>query len=412
MNERTISICGRALKGVLLSMIISVFLALCGAAAASLPAYADEPTIITSLSVATSPEQLTGTFEIKGEAKAHLLLLRHPDRVAIDFPGALSAAREGEVPPNALVSGLRQGLVPPDRYRFLFYLSQPASAELKPTPDKSGLTLTLKPTTEQSFAAAFASQTVRPSAAVATAGAASAAGAAAFTVVIDPGHGGIDTGAIADGGKTLEKTINLQFSKVLRDAMEKTGAINPVLTRDTDVYLPLGERAEFARKQGADLFISVHADSIRYPDLRGATVYTLSTRASDALARQIAASENAADRFAGPEWQADQPEVFDILLDLTRRETEAFSEQYAGILVDTLESHDVRLINNPKRSAGFRVLKAPDVPSVLVELGYLSNDEDEKLLTSSDWQGSTASAIAAATLDFLRHRNAFSGLGQ
>ena len=218
-------------------------------------------------------------------------------------------------------------------------------------------------------------------------------------VVLDAGHGGVDKGAVSKSG-TLEKEINLAMALALRDALQARGDVEVTLTRDDDTFIPLEERAAIGRRERADLFISIHADSIRYADLRGATVYTLSETASDELSREIAASENAADRFAGEEWQRDEPTVFDILLDLTRRETVSFSEHFASSLVRDLRREDIRLINRPKRSAGFKVLTAPDVPSVLVELGFLSNREDEKLLTDAAWRKDTAAAIARAVMDF------------
>ncbi|MEF2072379.1 N-acetylmuramoyl-L-alanine amidase family protein [Consotaella aegiceratis] len=391
-------------------MVVLIALAAALVAARPLPSLAAaDATIVTDLALSAEDDGFTGRFAVQGDAKARLILMRHPDRIAVDFPETLSAAGDAAMPENPLVDKLQQGLVPPDRYRFIFYLKHPVTADLKPVEDDpSALSLTLTPATEAEFQEAFARQTIRPVTLEADDGVADEG--RRFTVVVDPGHGGIDTGAIGKKDGTQEKDINLAFALVLRDALEKTGEIDAVLTRETDKFIPLSERAEFGRRAGADLFISVHADSIRYADLRGATVYTLSAKASDALARQIAASENAADRFAGPEWQQEQPEVFDILLDLTRRETEAFSERFADDLVDTLRTHDVRLINNPKRSAGFRVLKAPDVPSVLVELGYLSNDQDEKLLASDEWQEGTAAAIADAALTFLEHRSALADL--
>ncbi len=148
--------------------------------------------------------------------------------------------------------------------------------------------------------------------------------------------------------------------------------------------------------------VSLHADSIRYKDLRGATVYTLSEKASDSLSRELADVENSADRFAGPEWDQDAPEIHDILVDLVRRETEALSEHFAIRLVSDLRTGEIRLINNPKRSAGFRVLRAPDVPSILLEMGYLSNPDDEQDLKSAEWQKRLARLLARSIADFAR----------
>ncbi|RYE81422.1 MAG: N-acetylmuramoyl-L-alanine amidase, partial [Hyphomicrobiales bacterium] len=225
------------------------------------------------------------------------------------------------------------------------------------------------------------------------------------TVVIDPGHGGIDTGARGRNG-TLEKDINLLFALALRDRLKSEGHLKVIMTREDDRFISLGERSAIARRAKANLFISMHADSIRYSDIRGATVYTLSGRASDALSSEVAESENSSDRFVNPEWQKNEPEVFDILIELMRRETDSFSEHFAAGLVQELGRHKIRLIRNPKRSAGFKVLMAPDVPSVLVEIGYLSNIDDEKLLVDESWRKDTADAVGSAVADFFRLKQA------
>ncbi|MBD1549311.1 N-acetylmuramoyl-L-alanine amidase [Roseibium aggregatum] len=223
-------------------------------------------------------------------------------------------------------------------------------------------------------------------------------------IMLDPGHGGIDTGAIGVAG-TLEKAVVLEFSDILKRKLEETGRYTVRMTRDDDTFIPLGERVEIGHRQQADLFISVHADSVvRGRSLaRGATVYTLSDRASDQLAQEIAESENMSDVIAGVQLEDEPADVADILIDLARRETRNFSVFFARSLVSELKSA-VRLIHNPHRSAGFRVLKANDVPSVLVELGYLSNSHDEKLLISDEWRERMADAMVEAVDTFFRPR--------
>ena len=147
-------------------------------------------------------------------------------------------------------------------------------------------------------------------------------------------------------------------------------------------------------------FISLHADSIRYKELRGATIYTLSERASDRLSLEIAANENEADRFGGANYDPEVPEVFDILADLTRRETVGYSEHFASSLLEKMKRSNIRMIKNPKRSAGFLVLKAPDVPSVLIEMGFMSNAEDAKLLSDESWRTKTMGTVAEAITEF------------
>ncbi|KQT83581.1 N-acetylmuramoyl-L-alanine amidase [Aurantimonas sp. Leaf443] len=361
---------------------------------------------------AARPNAFDVTFTLRGDSRASVLRLRNPDRVAIDFPSALPAAALSAISANPLVSEVRHGLVAADRYRFIFKLAKPADAALTRDTVEGGEKITLaftpaaRPTGGVSAAAA-PRETMVPTSAPAPREPKGRA-----VVVIDPGHGGIDNGAVSKSG-TQEKAINLAFSRELAAALEKTGTVEVVLTRRDDTFIPLDERSQIGRRRKADLFVSIHADSIRHGDLRGATVYTLSDRASDDLASQIADSENAADRFAGPEGMEEKPEVFDILVDLTRRETVSFSEHFATSLVEGFGAHDVRLIKNPKRSAGFKVLRAPDMPSVLVELGYLSNPDDEKLLTDPVWRKRTAEAIAQATTQFLaRHQKTVAETGR
>jgi len=217
-----------------------------------------------------------------------------------------------------------------------------------------------------------------------------------FTVAIDAGHGGIDTGAVTPGKNPVyEKNITLDFATALARELNARPGIKAFLTRDTDIFLSLGERVQIARSRGANLFISLHADTLREKSTRGATVYTISDRASDKLADELAKRENTSDEVAGVEVKKEPSEVNDILIDLTRRETQAFSISLANSIVHSFEGQ-IGLINNPHRSAGFRVLTAPDVPSVLLELGFLSNTEDVKQLQKSDFRDKLVTLIADA----------------
>lgn len=223
-------------------------------------------------------------------------------------------------------------------------------------------------------------------------------------IVIDPGHGGIDNGATGVDG-TPEKAIVFDFALLFKEKLEETGLYEVHLTREDDTFVSLGRRVEIGHELAADLFISIHADSVRRGQkyARGATVYTLSDKASDQLAQDIAETENMSDVIAGVDLNEEPADVTDILLDLARRETRSFSVYFARTLVSELQSA-VRLINNPHRHAGFRVLKAHDVPSVLVELGYLSNEHDEKLLISDEWRQRMAGAMTEAVNGFFRPR--------
>jgi N-acetylmuramoyl-L-alanine amidase len=213
-------------------------------------------------------------------------------------------------------------------------------------------------------------------------------------IVIDPGHGGIDPGAVSRSG-TAEKDVVQAFSEVLKETLDATGHYEVHLTRNDDVFLSLHDRVQFARKHSADLFIAVHADSLSRGTARGATVYTLADKASDAEAEALAHKENRSDIIAGVDLVAETEQITGILIDLAQREAKNHATTFAKQLVKELKPV-ANLNRRPIRSAGFRVLKAPDVPSVLFELGYLSNRSDETLLLSPEWRGKVAGAMAGA----------------
>jgi N-acetylmuramoyl-L-alanine amidase len=228
-------------------------------------------------------------------------------------------------------------------------------------------------------------------------------------VILDPGHGGLDNGTRAASGET-EKSIVLEFAALLRDKLEKTGKFRVAMTRADDTFVALGDRVHFARARQASLFISIHADALARGegDAQGATIYTLSERASDAAAARVAEEENRADVVAGLDLSAEPNDVADILYDLAKRETKTFSVQFARGLLSEMRNV-TRLHKDPLKSAGFRVLRAPDVPSVLVELGYVSNRSDLKSLISDTWRDRTADTIAQAVGAYFRTRIAGSG---
>ncbi len=213
-------------------------------------------------------------------------------------------------------------------------------------------------------------------------------------IVIDPGHGGVDPGAIGVSG-IYEKHITLAAARDLRRFLEATGRFDVKLTRDRDIFIRLRGRIERAREMNADLFISLHADTIRNRRVRGLSLYTLSERASDKEAAALAERENKADLIAGIDLTHESAEVTNILIDLAQRETMNQSAKLAGLLVDELDGR-VRILGNPHRFAGFAVLKAPDIPSVLIELGFLSNKDDERALRSESHRRKLAQSIAGA----------------
>jgi len=220
-------------------------------------------------------------------------------------------------------------------------------------------------------------------------------------VVLDPGHGGRDPGAIGAKG-TQEKRITLAVALELRRRLQAAGRCRVLMTRSRDVFVPLGDRIELARKREAALFLSLHADSA--PGARGASVYTLSERASDAMSAALADRENRADRAGGRRFPSVSPEVQRILLSLMRQETRVGSDRLARLVVDSLEG-TVPLLPNTHRRAGFVVLKAPDVPSVLVEMGFLSHPQDEAALNRPAHRVKLAAALAEAVHSFLDARS-------
>ena len=210
-------------------------------------------------------------------------------------------------------------------------------------------------------------------------------------IVLDPGHGGVDPGAIGLQG-TYEKKIVLLAAKTIKKILVKSGRYKVILTRKSDRFIPLKNRVAIARRAQADLFISLHADSIKNGAVRGATVYTLSENASDREAAQLAERENKSDLIAGIDLNTESQEVTDILIDLVQRETMNQSAVFAGAVVKEI-TKKIKTHRRPHKFAGFAVLKALDIPSILLEMGYLSNFEDETLLNTARFQKKLGLAI-------------------
>ena len=215
------------------------------------------------------------------------------------------------------------------------------------------------------------------------------------TIVIDAGHGGVDPGAIGVSG-TLEKDLALDYALTLRDALNAQGRYRVVMTRESDHFIPLRRRVALAEQADGDLFISLHANTHPSRKIKGASVYTLSETASDKEAAQLAAKENKADIIAGVDLSHQNEVVSQILIDLAQRESMNVSKSYATGLVDTLGER-VALLRNTHRFAGFAVLKSTTVPSVLVEIGYMSHKQEERLLKSPKHRAKIVAAIVAAT---------------
>ncbi|WP_404933024.1 N-acetylmuramoyl-L-alanine amidase [Nitratireductor sp. L15S-10] len=337
-------------------------------------------------------------------------LLRDPSRLVVDLPLTEFSFDPLELRPRGLVAAVQYGAVDAERARLLFRAVGPFSVEKaevmkNETSEGFRLILELRASSADDFDAALRASMLKPGAEEPGEGAPAIQDR--FTVALDPGHGGADGGARGING-TIEKQITLLFALELARKLEETGRYRVVLTREDDRFLRLDERVRIAREKGADLFVSVHADAIAIRSVRGATVYTVSDKASDAEAAATAARENLSDEIAGKVPEEEQDEVEDILVDLIRRETHAFSIRFARTLIGKL-SDTVQLVKNPHRYAGFRVLRAPDIPSVLLELGYLSNPEDEAQLRDPEWRAETMDAIVEAVGYFAKANGAAGG---
>lgn len=333
--------------------------------------------------------------------------LDNPARLVIDLDGVIfpDAAAAGAVRSAGPVSAWRAGLFMAGQSRIVLDLSEPALIERIDFVRQNGAARLVAPIRAVPAAEftkrAEADRAKRLAARRPEAEAATRAAGTKPLIVIDPGHGGIDPGASGPKGEA-EKDIVLAMAHALRTAIQADGRIEVQLTREDDRFLALGERVAFGRSRGAALFVSLHADSLfGERDVRGASVYTLSDRASDANAARAAEKENRADLAAGLDAGDDKREgVDDILLDLARRETRLFSQIAARGSAAALQK-GARLHKTPLRSAGFRVLRAPDMPSILVELGYLSNAEDLTALQSAAVRTRLAAELGKALTEFI-----------
>ncbi len=340
-----------------------------------------------------------------GDAPHHQMFnLAEPYRIVFDFPEFdWRVAPEAMPGATGLVKSLRAGLFQPGTFRLVVDLSGPA--EIQRTlvlPPQSGFNwrfvADLVPTSREAFMARVApgSENVRPAKAnePAVTERQRRSAAARPVVVIDPGHGGVDPGAIGVGG-VYEKHITLAMAKQLRTLLLKSGRYEVVLTRDRDIFVPLRERVAIARRAKGDLFISLHADSHPNRNTRGLSIYTLSEKSSDREAQLLADKENKADIIAGMDFSEESPEVTGILIDLAQRESMNLSAQFASLAVGELD-RKVRTLDNTHRFAGFAVLKAPDIPSVLLEMGYLSNPDEVRLLQQAQYRDRMADSMVHA----------------
>ncbi|MDI4640626.1 N-acetylmuramoyl-L-alanine amidase [Rhodoblastus acidophilus] len=365
------------------------------------------------------------SFTLQSCLPTEAYLLGNPARAIVDLPevnfqidpaqGEAQPAKKrrhrhhAEPAPKAgLIASYRFGRLAPGKSRIVADLTGPAaivSSSCAPVPGADELTLVLAPASDADFKAAARAGARRQALADAPPPLPPAQPPSEKpVVVIDPGHGGVDTGALSKH-HAIEKFIVLDFAKALGAKLTASGHYHIVFTRTDDTFVSLGERVRIARRLNAALFVSVHADSLPSDgdEVSGATIYTVSDRASDAEAAKIAEHENMADSAAGEETKEDAGDVNDILFDLTRRETRAYSSVFARSLAQYFKVA-ARLNKNPRRSAGFVVLKSPDVPSVLLELGYLSNARDVSDLTSPAWRDKATTQVAKAIDNYFAMR--------
>lgn len=398
-------------------VLVAAFSVFFGGALA-MPAVAqDVAPSVTDVRLGKSGDTTRFVLELSGKVEAKAFTLADPHRLIIDLPALDWELASDFVPAGrGLISSFRYGLFRPGNARVVIDLSGPAkisrSFVLPPDPTNNRnwrIVFDLVSTPDAAFRAAAGWPDAPKAAPAAVTPKPDVPSAKPVTnarkiIVIDAGHGGVDPGALGGRG-TREKNVTLAFAKALGEALRASGRYEVHLTRETDIFIELRERVAIARRKNADLFISVHADSIERRDVRGASVYTLSEKASDAEAARLARKENDADIIAGVNLGGDSDDVRDILIDLAQRETKNLSVRFAQTVIPKM-AEVTKVLRNTHRFAGFRVLKAPDVPSVLIELGFLTNSDDELSLTSSSWRRKTAVSIARGVDAYFAERRA------
>lgn len=350
-------------------------------------------------------------LELSQAADFRAFILNNPDRLVVDLPDFMWGAAPA-LPRNRLIAGQRSGQLQAGIDRLVFDLSVPVkilSAFLLPRgnglPDRLVIDIT-----QTSKADALAmkdkihgtldtagpsySQSDNRTAGTPVPSRKPAGSSPAFKplIVIDAGHGGQDPGATGGRGR-YEKHVTLATAKELKRQLEASGHYTVKLTRETDKFIKLAERVKIAQRAKADLFVSIHADSIDKPDVSGASIYTLSDTASDAQTAKLAARENKADAIAGVDLSHEDQDVANILINLAMRDTMNQSKFFANTVVSHFNTGGVRMLQRPHRYAGFAVLKAPDIPSVLIEIGFMSNKREADALLSDSYQRKIAASI-------------------
>jgi N-acetylmuramoyl-L-alanine amidase len=362
---------------------------------------------VKDIRLGVTAERTRLVLDLGAKVDFDIFLLDRPRRAVVDLPSLAWPTDQPTV--DGLVQKIRFGQFTADKSRLVIDAKGPVRvAKSFLLPPSSGLPHRLVIDLVKTGNKEFADQVAKDRAAKHSAKKAAPA-PTPFTpkprkqanskpvIVLDAGHGGVDPGAL--GRKAREKSVTLNFTRELAKQLRKTGKYKVYLTRNRDIYIPLRQRVNIARKHNADLFISIHADAIKRKNVRGMSIYTLSETASDKEAAALAKKENQSDIIAGIDFADQPPEVANILIDLAQRETKNLSVKFANLVVDNARGK-TRLLDRTHRFAGFRVLKAPDVPSVLIELGFLTNRSDEKQLLSTAWRRKVAGALVNSVNGF------------
>lgn len=360
---------------------------------------------VNSLRFGTQEGATRIVLDLSRRADFRAFVLQNPTRLVIDLPAFDWRAGSPSAPAGNLAGAIRNGVLQPGVSRIVIDLKSPAilksafflpagpSVSDRVVMDIERLSGPHNPANDRMFGSL---NTQAPAIGSNTAPATYTAPPAPEPqtpvipqnrkgpkpmIVIDAGHGGDDPGAIGAGG-AKEKNVTLAVAQELKSQLEATGRYRVHLTRSTDKFIKLQDRVAIGRKQNADLFISLHADSIDKPNVSGASIYTLSNKASDAQTAKLAARENQADLIAGVDLSHEDKEVANILIDLAMRDTMNQSKFFANTVVKRAQANGIKMLEKPHRFAGFAVLKAPDVPSVLIEMGFMSNRSEVGQLTS------------------------------
>lgn len=396
-----------------LGLIVAAIVAL-GAVLAAAPGQAAQPEVLG----VRAGRQLDGTrvvIDLSQKVDFKIYTLRDPYRLVVDFPSvAWKISTDGVsrlIKDNAAIKDFRFGQFGASGGRIVIELAEPVAVKrsflLSPIgPHPYRFVLDFDRTDEASFAKqADASKAQHAAAARNEPPVIHAVPPPRkdidkrHIVVLDPGHGGVDPGAIGVTGN-YEKVLTLAMAKELAKQLTATGRYKVVLTRNDDRFMALRDRVAFARSAGAELFISIHADSHSDSETHGASVYTLSETGSDREAAMLAQKENKADVIAGLDLNRQAPDVQSILIDLAQRETVNRSRIFAGLLVQDLAKAGIPLVQSPNRSAGFAVLTATDVPAALIELGYLSNPGEDRRLRTPGYEQRMARSMVQAVDGF------------